>query len=238
MIWLAYIGGTVAILLNSSLIDGAFLARSSRGWEHSVKFLVLFWPMAASVILLPGFRHVLRIPADLGANWIFRITESEGRRAWMRGVERFVIAYAIAPIYIVLAPVAFWGWGWPTATRLLVLEVLASLALFEMLFYSWQQHPFTCSYLPGQRPMVSILSGYIIVLTVLVPIVSYIIATACQFTPLFVVWVIILGGLWLKAHHMRRDGWGEAKILYEDVPSVVADLGIKEMTHTRTVLAR
>jgi hypothetical protein len=41
----------------------------------------------------------------LRANWIFQITESEGLAEWMSAVERFVVAYAVAPIYPILFPV-------------------------------------------------------------------------------------------------------------------------------------
>ena len=50
-------------------------------------------------MILNGFRHVLSIPSELRANWIFQITESQGRAEWMSAVERFVMAYAVAPIY-------------------------------------------------------------------------------------------------------------------------------------------
>ena len=80
--WLVYLGAAVAVMLNSSLIDGALLMRS-KGWSKALRFLVLFWPLACSVVILNGFRHVLSIPAELRANWIFQITESQGRAEWM-----------------------------------------------------------------------------------------------------------------------------------------------------------
>src|SRR5258708_8582038 len=85
VIWLAYIGAAVAIVLNSSLISGEFLRRSD-GWGKALKFAVLFWPLGTSVVLLTGFRHVLSIPADLPANWIFRLTQSQGPTPSMSAV--------------------------------------------------------------------------------------------------------------------------------------------------------
>ena len=73
----------------------------NKGWSRALQFLVGFWPLACSVVILPGFRHVLSIPVELRANWIFQITESQGRAEWMSAVERFVMAYAIAPIYLI-----------------------------------------------------------------------------------------------------------------------------------------
>src|SRR5262249_49553106 len=128
MIWLAYIGASIGVVLNSSLVDGAFLRRADghgfleamAPYRQAMDFVVLFWPLAISVVLLTGFRHVLRIPAELPANWIFRLTESQGRKVWMRAVERFVLLYTVAPLYLVMFPVAVWLLGFPLASRMTI----------------------------------------------------------------------------------------------------------------------
>ncbi|MGB9455986.1 MAG: hypothetical protein WCB12_08090 [Bryobacteraceae bacterium] len=150
LLWLVYLGAALAVVLNSSIIDEAILVRGG-GWNKALRFLVLFWPLACSVVILNGFRHVLSIPAELRANWIFQITESQGRTEGASAVERFVMAYAIAPIYLIVFPVQGYVLGWGMATRLTILQVLISLSIFELLFQSWQKLPFTCSHLPGQN---------------------------------------------------------------------------------------
>jgi hypothetical protein len=231
LLWFVYIGAAVAVMLNSSLIDGALLMRS-QGFGKALRFLVLFWPLACSVVLISGFRHVLSVPAELRANWIFQITESLGRAEWMTAVERFVLAYAVAPIYLVLVPVAGYVLGWGAALRLAVLQILISLGIFELLFYSWQKLPFTCSYIPGRRPLVAIVGAYIAVLCAIVPILSGMIAASTAFAPLFPVYFLDFGAIWFWLRRRRREGWGEAKLLYEDVPAEVADLGIKDVTYS------
>jgi hypothetical protein len=183
------------------------------------------------VVVLNGFRHVLSVPADLRANWIFQITESQGRAEWMSAVERFVIAYAVAPIYLALFPVAGYVLGWPLAVRMTVLQLLVSLSIFEVLFYSWQKLPFTCSYIPGERPLVGIVAKYMAMLCAVVPILSVMIAVASQVSFLFPVYLAIFGGLWIWLRRRRREGWGEAKLIYEDSSGVATDLGIKELTY-------
>ena len=233
MIWLAYVGFAVAIMLNSSIVDGAFLVHKDQAWTAAIQFLVLFWPLACSAILLPGLKHVLRVPTELSANWIFRLHETEGRRDWMIAVERFAIAYAVAPIYAMLFPLAVWSVGWEIATRMIALQFLASLGIFETLFYSWQQLPFACSYVPGKRPAVSIVSAYIVVLGILAPLVTVMIAAAARFLPLFVIFATGFGAGWWKLRSMRREGWGEARLMYEDTPAEVLDLGISEISSRR-----
>jgi len=233
LIWLVYLGAILAVVLNSSLIDGAVFMRS-KGWSEALQFLVLFWPLACSVVVLNGFRHVLSIPAEWRANWIFQITESQGRAEWMSAVERFTVAYAVAPIYLILFPVAGLVLGWPVAVRMTILQLLVSLSIFEVLFYSWQKLPFTCSYVPGERPLVGIVAKYIGLLGAMVPVLAVMIAVASQVSFLFPVYLAIFGGLWIWLRRRRREGWGEAKLLYEDFPGVVTDLGIKELTYAGT----
>ena len=228
-IWLAYIGAAFALMLNSSLIDGSFLARGGHGLASALKFAVLFWPLGISFILLTGIRHVLRLPAELPANWIFRLTETQGRKQWMQAVERFVLCYTLLPIYVVMFPVAVKAVGWGMAARMTVLQALVSLTLFDLLFYGWQQLPFTCSYVPGKRPMVTIVAGYMGALCAIVPMLTVMIATAAQFAPLFVVYLIFFGGIWTWARRRRLDGWGQDPLLYEELPEGMPDLGISQM---------
>jgi hypothetical protein len=228
-IWLAYIGAAIALMLNSSLINGNFFA--GRGaFDQAMKFAVLFWPLGISVVLLTGMRHVLRLPAELPANWIFRLTETQGRKQWMQAVERFVLCYTVVPIYVLLFPVSLRLVGWGMAARMMVLQVIVSLTLFDLLFYGWQQPPFACSYVPGRRPMVAIVAGYMGVLCAIVPMLTVIIATAAKFPPLFVAFLFFFGGIAIWARKRRLDGWGEDRLFYEELPEGVPDLGITEMS--------
>ena len=43
------------------------------------------------LFLLVGFRHLFSIPTELRANWMFQITEGEGRDEWLEAVDHFVL---------------------------------------------------------------------------------------------------------------------------------------------------
>ena len=237
MIWLAYAGGAAAVLVNSSLMDSAMSGRKG-GLPKALEFLVLFWPLACSAVLLPGMRHVLRIPCELDANWIFRLHESEGRAQWMRAVERFAAAYAIAPIYLLLLPVALYTMPWQEAARLMSLQMAASFTMFEVLFYSWQQLPFACSYVPGKRSPVMIVTAYIAVLGVVVPLVAVMTAVGSAYGGLFIFFGPMFAAAWWKARSLRREGWGEAKLMWEDTSAGAVDLGIHEMSYRDAATTR
>ncbi len=226
LVLLAYAGSAAGILINS-----AILAQAVTHWQanaaYTLKFMVYYWPIVASMIVIPGVRHLFRLPAELGANWLFRITESQGRAAWMSAVERVIVVYAILPIYLLTAPAAVTVLGWSLAARLLVLQALASMAMFEALFYSWQQLPFACSYAPGQRPVMTILGKYLAAIFMAAPPLAILIATYSQIPVIFAMLGSVFAVAWLYLRHLRREGWGEAKLIYEDSPDAMADLGLK-----------
>jgi hypothetical protein len=226
LVLLAYAGSAAGILINSVLISQA-AAHWSASAADTLKFMVYYWPIVASMIVIPGVRHVFRLPAELSANWLFRITESQGRAQWMSAVERVIVVYAILPIYLMTAPAAVAVLGWSVAARLPILQGLASMALFEALFYSWQQLPFACSYAPGQRPVMTILGKYLAAIFLAAPPLAVLIASFSQLPATFAILVVVFAAAWLSMRHLRRQGWGEANLMYEDSPDAMADLGLK-----------
>jgi hypothetical protein len=230
LILLAYAGAALGIMLNSALVAGV-ATRWAGGLPGMLRFICLYWPLGFSFIVLSGFRHVFSLPADLPANWLFRLTESHGRREWMSALERFMIGCVIVPIHTLTLPVAATVLGWPIAARMTALELLVSLTAFEMLFYSWQQLPFTCSYAPGKRTLVEVLGIWLVILVIVVPVLARIIAAMSQLTESFLIFAFIFGAAWLWARRQRLEGWGEAKLIYEDLAESVPQLGIGEMSH-------
>ncbi len=226
---MAYLGAGVAIMFNSLVIAGAAL--QWHGWTPFLKFAVLYWPIGLVIAALAGVRHAFQLPAEWKANWLFQITESEGRRAWMAAVERFVVALVIAPIHLVTLPVAVAVLGWPIALRMTALQVLVSLAAFDFLFSNWQQLPFACSYVPGKKPLVASIAAWLAVFGLVVPALTRIIAAMSQMWQLSLVFFLILAAVRFWTRSLRRETWGEGKLIYEDTPNTAPDLGIGELTY-------
>jgi putative ABC transport system permease protein len=222
---LAYLGAALGLMFNALLLAGFHNWSAHGPWE----FAVLYFPLGVSVILMAGIRHVFSMPAELGANWIFRAAESQGRAAWMAAVERFVYAFIILPVFLISAPCALLVLSWATVLRMTAMQWLVAAAAFEFLFYSWQQLPFTCSYVPGKRPLVSQLATWIGVLCALLPIVAITIAAASRFNALFAIYCANFAAYWLWARRRRREGWGEARLIYEDAADAMPDLGIRNI---------
>ncbi|HEX3875649.1 MAG TPA: hypothetical protein VHW24_01595, partial [Bryobacteraceae bacterium] len=226
MTLLGYGGLAFGLLINSVLLALA-AAHWRVDWDTLLRFMVLYWPLTASMILIPGMRHALSVPVELNANWIFRIHESLGRAQWMSAVEMFVLAYAVLPVFVLLTPAAIMVLGWAVGLRMVTLESLAALSIFEFLFYSWQKLPFTCAYTPGKKPLASTVGRYLAAIYFLAPALSAIIATASQLFAIFVVFACGFAALWLWARRQRLQGWGESRLLYEDDDETPIGLGVK-----------
>ncbi len=80
--------------------------------------------------------------------------------------------------------------------------------------------------MPAQRPLVAVLGGYFGVLCVIIPLVSVMIAAAAEIPFLFPVYLVWFTFDYVWARKLRRDGWGESKLLYEDLPADSYDLGL------------
>jgi predicted permease len=224
LVMMGYGAAGLAIVVNAVMLGAP---------RELVKFIVLYWPVAFSFVVLAAVRHAFVMPAEHKANWLFRLSESQGRLDWMRAVERFVLIRVIAPLHLTALVLSIPVVGLPVALRMTALQALVSLAVFEFLFYSWQQLPFTCSYLPGKTSLVLQLGGWLLIMTMLVPLLARFVAAVAQMPVVFAFYSPVFLGVWLWARRRRRDGWGETPLIYEDTGAVVADLGIREMGSAR-----
>jgi hypothetical protein len=227
LVVMAYLGAWLAIMVNASPLAG----RGSGGWRGGLAFAVLVWPIGGAFVMLAGLRHAFSMPAEWASNWVFRITESQGRRQWMSAVERFAIAFVIVPIHLLSLPVAVALLGWPMAVRMTIFQVVVALSTFDVLFNSWQQLPFACTYVPGKRSLLVVAGFWFEALGVLLPILSVMIAAASRMNGIFIVYLTAFLALWIWLRRRRREGWGEANLLYEDFGDALLDLGIKDMTY-------
>jgi hypothetical protein len=95
-------------------------------------------------------RLALAVPIDQRANWVFRITESDGVRveqldAAVHTVRRLGV---VVPLLLV-APLEGMVLGWG-AIGASAVALLCGWLLVEILMRHWARIPFTCSYIPGK----------------------------------------------------------------------------------------
>ena len=99
--------------------------------------------------LLVAFRHLVRVPAELRANWGVQLAWREQTRLFKDGVARAgIVALAVPAILLVVPVVALLS---DTQTALLhaALGLAGAIIVMETLMLGYGKAPFICNYVPG-----------------------------------------------------------------------------------------
>ena len=98
--------------------------------------------------LLAAFRHLVRVPPELRANWGVRLAWRAQRRAFTDGVCRAaMLSLALPAIALVFVPMAFVA-GVQMALAHAALGVAGAVILLEAMMLGYDKAPFTCNYIP------------------------------------------------------------------------------------------
>jgi hypothetical protein len=108
---------------------------------RAVPFLVAFF-------VVSGFRSAFQFPAELSANWLFRLTEGRWTETARRATRRRVLANGLLPVVLLFLPFEVAAFGWPLGLFHASFQLLAGAFLIELFFWSFDKVPFTCSYFP------------------------------------------------------------------------------------------
>ena len=168
------------------------------------------------VCLLAGLRQVFSLPMELHANWIFRLTESEGRLEWLHAVDHFVLLTGALAIIVIPFPVEAALLGWRALAEVIQCTALGLLG-YEWLFASWEKLPFTCSHLPAKTPP-WMLALRLFALLGFLPMVTGILLISLYNPVAFCVVLALLLAAWTRVRAARREGWGDLRLKYEEAP--------------------
>ena len=124
-------------------------AEADRGAPPSIRLLVM-QPFLYGALLV-GFRHIIRVPAELRANWGFQLAWRERERAFLSGVRRAAIVALVLPAIAVLLPLYSFVLGTPNALLHAALGLAGAIVFLEVLLVSYEKVPFTCTYLPSEN---------------------------------------------------------------------------------------
>ncbi len=211
LILLAY-GGIALGAITKSALD---MPRPSLRNEGMYGLLVVLAPLAVALLVTIGLRYLFRLPESLPANWLFRTVDGDGRAAWLAAVERFVVCCGIAPVFLIALPAAIAILGWLRASAATLLAFFAALLWFEALFRQWEKLPFTCSYLPGQKPVWLTLTQYALAAPFLGLLGSLILYSSGEITA-FVALSTFEAAVWWKLRSARRKVWSSCPLSYEE----------------------
>lgn len=146
LIFEAYMGVAAALVVWE--LVSLFAKRS-----YSIAFQpipeLLCIPLVLSFILLSSMRVVFSRPAEVKANWLFRVAENQDSAMGLEAAGKIMLLIGIVPVTIPLIPLHAWLWGWPIAFLHFVYCALLGLILRGCLLMKFRKFPFTCTFAPA-----------------------------------------------------------------------------------------
>ena len=101
--------------------------------------------------LLVAFRHGIRVPAELRANWGFQLAWRNRDREFLAGVRRAALVGIVTPALLIVLPLFSFFFGLPLAVAHAALGFAGAVVLLEVLLFSYEKVPFTCTYVPSEN---------------------------------------------------------------------------------------
>jgi hypothetical protein len=142
--------------------------------------------------LVIGFRHAVRVPADLRARWLFHLIRPANHPAYMVGVKRAVVLKLVVPVLLALLPLHVLALGGQTAIVHFTFGLLSALVLGEAFLLGYRRLPFASTYVPTED--VTIYGGiYVFIILVGVYTVAWLEHLALNTTRGTVVLFVVTG---------------------------------------------
>ncbi|HUE05776.1 MAG TPA: hypothetical protein VMR62_39910 [Bryobacteraceae bacterium] len=222
---MAYVFSQVAyVLYRSRATDfGAMEGRIQTAM--GIPFIMLFF-------LVAGLRVSFSIPVEVRANWIFRLTDTFSRGAYLSATRKAMLCLALAPVVAMAAPIYLYLWPWPRALGHIVFVTALGLLLIELALTGFVKVPFTCSYLPGKANL-KIMFGVYWGLLMIVPELVTDAELAGLRSPARYAWLLGVTLLaWLAAAQRGRGARARVPTLsFEEHPEpAVVGLGLASRT--------
>ena len=98
-----------------------------------------------------GFRHSIRVPADLRAKWMFHLIRPAAHDVYLRGVKRAAVVKLVVPALVVLLPFHLLALRRQSVIPHFTFGLLGVLVLGEILFLGYRRLPFASSYVPSAK---------------------------------------------------------------------------------------
>jgi hypothetical protein len=99
--------------------------------------------------LLVGFRHAVRLPAELAANWAVQVAWAGDTRPHVAGAKAAgAVLFVVGPV-LALLPFYAAVFSLADAAAIALCGLAAGAVMLEVIFMSYRKMPFACGYLPG-----------------------------------------------------------------------------------------
>ncbi len=209
----------LAIALVFESLASIALSAGFRGFSmntSTVRQAVLSAPLALTLFVLAGFRYLFRLPVELRANWVFRLSEAGNRRSLLAGVERFLLWGAVATVSIATAPLEIGALGWGGGIAASVLCLLPSLIFMEVLLTQCDNIPFTSSYVPGRRPVIETLVLYGVAVLAYVSLLGAVIRWCLEQAGWTLGLFVAMLAIWIRVRTARLEDRDLGRLEFEE----------------------
>jgi len=198
-------------------LDGSVFVRP--GAVSPLDRAVVAMPFVLILLAVAGLRAAFLLPVSLQANWMFRMTDFPAARAErLDAVEQAFIRLAILPALAIATPFQLAALGLVQGLSAILLAALASAVLLELVLTGWRRVPFTCTWLPGKRPLPFALLALVGVLWVMSSAAASV-AWAIAHPPRGVIALsIVLLAAALLLRWRRKRSWARDPLEFEDEP--------------------
>ena len=113
--------------------------------------------------LLVAFRHGIRVPAELRANWGFQLAWRDQAREFLTGVRRGALAGVVVPALLIVLPLFWYFLGFTLAVAHALLGFAGRVVMLEVLLFSYEKVPFTCTYIPSENMKALAVIPYVLI---------------------------------------------------------------------------
>ena len=141
--------GAVALAISLVALSGIGLPDVvARG--RAIPRLLIVQPFLFGMLLV-GFRHAIRVPAELRANWGFQLAWQGQDRQFLAGARRAALIALAGPALTAVFVLDTLVLGPGLAFAHALLGAAGAVVFLEALMVGYDKVPFTCTYLPSEN---------------------------------------------------------------------------------------
>jgi hypothetical protein len=118
-------------------------------------------PLTLSFVLVSGLRAAFNFPAELTANWAFRMTDTSHTRQCLLAMRKWTVVCGVIPLFLLLTPFDLAFFPGRVVLFQFLYGITLSILLVDVMFLGFTKIPFTCGYFPSRNNLVWLIAMYV-----------------------------------------------------------------------------
>jgi hypothetical protein len=166
---------------------------------------ILAVPLVLSYCIVCGIRLAFEIPAELRANWIFRLSLDKSRHECIPLAIKIMLTFILPWVLGIVFPLYGYLWGWRVGLLQGIVVTLWSLFLGEILLLKFRKVPFTCSYPPFRDSALVLALSYVLGFFVFVVVTSKLEHWSLLNPAAMICFIVLPLTMWYVLSRLRQD---------------------------------